>query len=37
MLDKDFEKVIEDHKPFNFYVHYSTIKGDALGKLILTD
>ena len=33
----DFEKIIENHKPYTFYVHYSTVKGDALGKLILTD
>ncbi len=33
----DFENIIETHRPFSFYIHYSTVKGDALGKLILTD
>lgn len=33
----NFEEVMENHEPFTFYIHYSTIKGDALGKLILTD
>ena len=37
LLSIDFEKIIETHKPYSFYIHYSTVKGDALGKLILTD
>lgn len=37
LMNTDFEKIIENHKPNTFYVHYSTVKGDALGKLILTD
>lgn len=36
-MNSDFEKVVENHKPFTYYVHYSTVKGDALGKLILFD
>lgn len=37
LMNIDFEKIIENHQPYSFYVHYSTVKGDALGKLILTD
>ena len=37
LLKHDFEKIMESHEPFTFYLHYSTVKGDALGKLILTD
>lgn len=36
-MNTDFEKILENHKPFTFYVHYSTVKGDALGKLIITE
>lgn len=36
-MNTDFEKILENHKPFTFYVHYSTVKGDALGKLIVTE
>lgn len=37
IMNGEFEKIAENHKPFTFYVHYSTVRGDALGKLILTD
>lgn len=37
IMSIDFEKIVENHKPITFYIHYSTVKGDALGKLILTD
>ena len=33
----DFENILERDEPTKYYVHYSTVKGDALGKLILTD
>ena len=33
----DFENILERDEPQRYYVHYSTVKGDALGKLILTD
>ena len=36
-MNTDFEKTVENHEPFTFYLHYSTVKGDALGKLILTE
>lgn len=32
-----FEKIMATHEPFTFYVFYLTIKGSALGKLIITD
>ena len=37
LMNTDFERVMEEHEPFTFYLHYSTVKGDALGKLTLTD
>ena len=37
LMTHDFERVMEEHEPFTFYLHYSTVKGDALGKLTLTD
>ena len=32
-----FENIMATHEPFTFYVFYLTIKGSALGKLIITD
>lgn len=37
LLSFDFEKIAENSEPPIFYVHYATVRGDALGKLILTD
>lgn len=37
LMTIDLDSVIENHKPYSFFIHYSTVKGDALGKLILTD
>lgn len=37
IMNIDFEKILENHKPYTFYLHYSTVKGDALGKMILTE
>ena len=32
-----FEEIMATHEPFTFYVFYLTVKGSALGKLIITD
>jgi hypothetical protein len=37
IMNGRFEIILENHKPYTFFVHYSTVRGDALGKLILTD
>lgn len=37
LMHIDFENILERDQPTKYYVHYSTVKGDALGKLILTD
>lgn len=37
LLNQDFERTAENCDPPIFYVHYATVRGDALGKLILTD
>ena len=37
IMSIDFERIMESNPQPTFYLHYCTIRGDALGKLTLTD